>query len=199
MINSRDINLLHWKAKEKCIELLENCKKRGVNLLVTSTVRDNEYQGMLYAQGRTKSGNKVTNLKTPTFHSNKVGLAFDVVPLNSKGRANWNDIRAFNIAGEEGVKLGLTWGGNWKSFVDKPHFQLSDGLSSKDIRNGKRPKWFYDPEPTQPTCPKWKRDAVQWALDNGVIDKWHEPLEALDIGTYLEIERKKVERKANNE
>jgi len=195
MINSRDVNLLHWKMRDKCKELIENCKKRGVTLLVTSTVRDDEYQQSLYAQGRTKPGNIVTYLKTPTFHSNKVGLAFDVVPLNSKGRPNWNDIRAFNIAGEEGVKLGLTWGGNWTKFVDSPHFQLGEGLSSKDIRAGKRPEWFYDPEPTVVKAPLWKEKAVQWGLETGMISEYHDPLEPLDIGTYLEIERKKALRK----
>jgi len=44
-------------------------------------------------------------------------------------------------------------------------------------------------------CPQWKEDAVQWALREGVIDSYHDPLEPLDIGSYLEIERKKSSRK----
>ena len=43
----------------------------------------------------------------------------------------------------------------------------------------------------KPKAPPWKENAVQWALDEGVIDSYHDPLEPLDIGTYLEIERKK--------
>jgi len=33
------------------------------------------------------------------------------------------------VIGKLGKKQGLVWGGNWKTIVDKPHFQLS----AKDI------------------------------------------------------------------
>ena len=42
----------------------------------------------------------------------------------------------------EGKKLGLTWGGDWKSIVDKPHFEYTEGLKAADLRAGKRPSWW---------------------------------------------------------
>jgi peptidoglycan L-alanyl-D-glutamate endopeptidase CwlK len=36
-----------------------------------------------------------------------------------------------------GTDLGLEWGGNWKTIVDEPHFQLrpvwADGLEEKEM------------------------------------------------------------------
>ena len=49
------------------------CRAAGLNVLITNTVRDREYQEYLYQQGRTRPGNIVTNGRTPTFHSDKAG------------------------------------------------------------------------------------------------------------------------------
>lgn len=143
MLNSRDTSLLHWKVQELLKQLIINCKKRGVEFKVISTVRDLEYQKYLYAQGRTRKGNIVTNIEKPSFHWDKVGLAFDVVPVVN-GKIDWNANKEYQIIGEEGRKLGFTWGGDWKSFSDKPHFQLDGGLKSSQIIAGQRPSWFND-------------------------------------------------------
>ena len=58
-----------------------------------------------------------------------VGLAADAVPIVG-GNAMWSDKEPrWRIWGEEAVKLGFVWGGNWKNFVDKPHVQLAKGNS----------------------------------------------------------------------
>lgn len=98
---------------------LKLCKEAGLNVLITETLRDDEYQASLYAQGRTKPGQIVTNSKTTTFHGK--GLAFDICK-NVKGH-EYDDAEFFKRCGIIGKQLGFTWGGDWKSFVDKPHFQ----------------------------------------------------------------------------
>ncbi len=40
-----------------------------------------------------------------------------------------------NPVGSIGKGLGLEWGGDFSSFVDKPHFQLATELQLADIRN----------------------------------------------------------------
>ena len=139
MINSRDITALHPRLQSLCRKLIEACKKKGIDLIVTSTLRDAEYQAYLYAQGRTRPGNIVTNAKYIGPHG--FGLAFDVVPIVN-GMAIWNNNSFWKIIGEEGKKLGLEWGGDWKSIIDKPHFQLTEGLSGAQLRAGKRPSWW---------------------------------------------------------
>lgn len=139
MINSRKMNDLHPVVMGLCVRHISACKERGIQVTVTSTLRDDEYQATLYAQGRTTPGNIVTNMSVTGAHG--LGLAYDLVPV-VKGVAVWNDANLWRVIGEEGKKLGLAWGGDWKSFSDKPHFEKTDGLSGKELRAGKRPKWF---------------------------------------------------------
>ena len=124
MINSRSIDDLHEVVKRKCKLHIENCAKRGVHVILTSTLRDDEYQAILYAKGRTSSGSIVTNLNVTGAHG--LGLAYDVVPVVD-GKAIWNDNKMWAIIGEEGKKLGFVWGGDWKKLVDKPHFGIVTG------------------------------------------------------------------------
>ena len=139
MINSRKIEDLHPKLQDLCLKLVEACRNHGVDIIVTSTLRDAEYQASIYAQGRTKPGAIVTNAKYIGPHG--FGLAFDVVPVVGN-IAIWSNNVLWRIIGEEGKKLGLEWGGDWKSIIDKPHFQLTEGLTGAQLRAGKRPSWW---------------------------------------------------------
>jgi len=137
--NSRKIEDLHPVVQEICRKHIEACKGQGIQIIVTNTLRDSEYQEYLYSQGRTRPGNIVTNMRLIGPHG--FGLAYDVVPI-VKGKAVWNNNRYWRIIGIEGKKLGLTWGGDWKSIVDKPHFEYTGGLKAADLRAGKRPSWW---------------------------------------------------------
>lgn len=142
MVNSRDISLLRDDVEANCRIFLEECKKAGLNVLVTQTVRDNEYQAKLYAQGRTTAGSIVTNAKTVSFHC---GLAFDICK-NVKGH-EYDDASFFTKCAAIAKKIGFSWGGDWKSFKDRPHFQWDDHGKYTDamVRAGKLP----------PTMPKY--------------------------------------------
>ncbi len=123
MINSRDIKDLVPEVFDKCTEFLAACKEAGIDLVVTSTLRDFDSQNALYAQGRTIPGKIVTKAKGgQSFHN--FGVAFDVVPVVN-GKAVWDDDAIWSKIGKIGTDLGLDWGGTWK-FVDKPHFQYTD-------------------------------------------------------------------------
>ncbi|HYF82094.1 MAG TPA: M15 family metallopeptidase [Clostridia bacterium] len=139
MVNSKKIEDLHPVVRELCRKHIEACRKRGVEMLVTNTLRDLEYQQYLYSLGRSKPGSIVTNMKLIGPHG--FGLAYDVVPV-VKGRAVWDDKHLWDIIGEEGKRLKLTWGGDWKSIVDKPHFEYTGGLTAAQLRAGKRPSWW---------------------------------------------------------
>jgi peptidoglycan L-alanyl-D-glutamate endopeptidase CwlK len=137
MINSRKIEDLHPYVAKLCRAFVAACKKDGIDILITSTWRDNESQNALYAQGRTKPGKKVTNAKAgQSFHNYK--LAFDFVPIVN-GKAQWNDLATFKRAGAIGERLGLDWAGRWVSFKELAHLQWSGGLSLAQLRAGKKP------------------------------------------------------------
>jgi peptidoglycan LD-endopeptidase CwlK len=66
---------------------LDDCKAAGLNILITCTLRPNEEQDALYAQGRTTPGHIVTNAKAGQSAHN-YGLALDFVPIVN-GKAEW--------------------------------------------------------------------------------------------------------------
>lgn len=118
MLNSRDIDKLRPDVAANCRIFIERCKEAGYPVLVTQTVRDAEYQAQLYKNGYAKTA-------VPSFHWDKVGLAFDVCK-NVKGH-EYDDANFWRGISKIGKEMGFTWGGDWKSFPDKPHFQWDDG------------------------------------------------------------------------
>jgi len=106
-------------------------EKLGIKLRITHGYRSIEEQNKLYEQGRTKTGDKVTNAKGGSSYHN-YGLAFDVVEIKD-GKAIWDNPKWDEIA-KIGKELGFEWGGDFKSIVDKPHFQMTDGKSIKDLK-----------------------------------------------------------------
>jgi peptidoglycan L-alanyl-D-glutamate endopeptidase CwlK len=135
MINSRDLNDLHPKVKAMAEKFLAKCKEHGLDILVTSTYRDNESQNALYAQGRTTAGKKVTNAKGgQSWHNYK--LALDFVPIVN-GKAQWADTAAFTKAGHIAKEVGFEWAGDWVKFKELAHIQFTNGLTLKDLQAGK--------------------------------------------------------------
>lgn len=57
------------------------------------------------------------------------GTAFDIFLLID-GTASWDKIKLTQVArhiqevAEDDFKIKLKWGGDWKGFVDMPHFEL---------------------------------------------------------------------------
>ena len=179
MLNSRDISLLRPDVAENCRRWLKLCKENGLNVLITSTVRDKEYQAHLYAQGRTRPGSIVTNAKTPTFHADTAGLAFDFCK-NVKGH-EYDDNAFFHKAAALAKGMGFSWGGDWKSFVDKPHIQWDNqgAWTGSMILAGKLPPemplWGKKEEDeemrynTVAECPEWARKTIQKLIDKGYL------------------------------
>jgi len=137
MINSRNLNDLNQHVAELASQFIEKCKAQGIDVIITSTYRDNESQNALYAQGRTAPGAIVTNAKAgQSYHNYR--LAFDFCPIVN-GKAAWNDTATFQRCGEIGESIGLEWAGRWKSFKELAHLQATGGLRLVDLQAGKLP------------------------------------------------------------
>lgn len=132
MYNSRNIKDLRADVAANCEVWLDMCRAARLDVLVTGTVRDREYQEQCYRTGASRT-------PIPSFHAQGIGLAFDFCK-NVKGQ-EYGDPDFFRRAGEIGEKIGFEWGGRWKSFPDRPHLQWSQGgkYTSSMIRSGKRP------------------------------------------------------------
>ncbi len=104
--------------------LVQKAARHGIRIRVISGTRTYAEQDALYAQGRTAPGNRVTNARGG--HSNhNFGIAFDVGVF--EGSRYLGESVKYKAIGALGVELGLEWGGNWKTIVDQPHFQLRPG------------------------------------------------------------------------
>lgn len=122
----RDIKALHPRLQQKVMQLQDACASQGLKIGIGECLRTVEEQDALYAKGRTVKGNKVTNAKGSTYSSqHQWGIAFDFYRNDGKG-AYYDSDGFFTKVGKIGKALGLGWGGDWKSPVDKPHFYLPD-------------------------------------------------------------------------
>ena len=106
--------------------LVKKAAQHGITIKVIGGLRTYEEQNELFAQGRTKPGRIVTNARGG-FSNHNFGIAFDVGVF--EGANYLGESPKYKAVGALGMDLGLEWGGNWKTFVDEPHFQL-------------RPKWI---------------------------------------------------------
>lgn len=121
MFHSDELQYLRADVKVNCEKFLALCKEAGLNVKVTQTVRDDAYQKYLVSKGyASKSATR------PTFHSVKAGLAFDICK-NVKGH-EYDDATFFALCGQIGKQVGFSWGGDWKKFPDRPHFQWDNHL-----------------------------------------------------------------------
>lgn len=131
----RDISACHPRLQAKAIQLVDACERQGLRIKVTDCFRSRAEQDALYAQGRTKPGNIVTNAPGSSYSSHHMwGTAFDICRNDGRGAYEDGD-GIFSRVGTIGKGLGLEWGGDWTSIVDKPHFQLPDwGSNTSRLR-----------------------------------------------------------------
>ncbi len=136
MINSRSLDDLHPALKRGALELVKRMGEKGYTKVgFSATYRDKEYQDYLYQQGRTRSGNIVTNAKGgQSIHNYR--LAFDIF-LNISGK-EFSDDNFFSVAGKIWTEMGGEWGGSWVGFVDTPHMQFTNGLTLSMLQKGEK-------------------------------------------------------------
>lgn len=119
--------------------LVQKAAQNGIQIKVISGLRTYAEQDALYAQGRTEDGPIVTNARGG-YSNHNFGIAFDVGVF--EGTRYLGDSPKYKAVGVLGRELGLEWGGNWKTIVDQPHFQLrpvwATALSEKDMLAGLR-------------------------------------------------------------
>jgi len=135
MINSRDINELLPEVKSRVEHFIALCADNHIDLLITSTYRDNESQEALYNQGRTTKGYVVTNAKAgESYHNYR--CAVDVVPLVN-GKPMWDTNNPiWESVAMLGKQAGLEWAGDWKTFKEMAHFQYTGGLTIAQLKEG---------------------------------------------------------------
>ncbi len=129
----RDITLCHPRLQALTAQLVDKCVGAGLPIKIGESFRSVAEQDALYAQGRTQPGSIVTNARGSSYSSqHQWGIAADFYRADGKGAYNESG-DYFKKVGELAKNLGLGWGGDWKSIVDKPHVYLPDWGSGTEI------------------------------------------------------------------
>ena len=135
---------------ESCIMTLSPNAQRKARLFLSATsdlpftykiisgTRTYAEQDGLFALGRTKRGIKVTNAKGGQSNHN-FGIAWDVGIFDDGKYLTGATKREDQAYVDLGKKIlenveDLEWGGNWETFVDKPHYQMVTEKSVEDVR-----------------------------------------------------------------
>ena len=132
-ITQQRIQKLHPKVREEVIKIIEDCDKEltgRAKIRITQGFRTFDEQDQLYAIGRTKPGKKVTNAKAGQSIHN-YGLAVDICLIIDGKTVSWDTAKDWDndkVADwyecvKVFAKYGWSWGGNWKTFKDLPHFE----------------------------------------------------------------------------
>lgn len=115
-------------ARKFIVALLD----QGFDAKIISGTRTYTEQDDLYSQGRTQPGEKVTNARGG-YSNHNFGIAFDIGLFNGKDYLEESPL--YDKAGLIGKSFGLSWGGDWSGFQDKPHYELRPSWSKKMSEN----------------------------------------------------------------
>lgn len=127
----------------KTRNVIKKMHAQGVYIGIAQGYRSIPEQNALYAQGRTKKGAIVTNAKGGQSNHN-FGCAVDLFIYSSNGKSvsAWNPPSSvIHAMKAEGFK----WGGDWTSFVDKPHFELYDVAGGEKMPSDRNFEVAVDP------------------------------------------------------
>jgi peptidoglycan LD-endopeptidase CwlK len=142
------LNTIHSQMKSRILRVFEDVSRTaGFRMRATSGLRSMSDQLALWRAGRDEEG-KVVDEKAIVTHAapgssfHNFGLALDVCfegkdpywellqvqdPLEAAFR--WSEFGRFSVA------HGLEWGGNFTHLSDKPHVQMSMGMTLRQIQD----------------------------------------------------------------
>jgi peptidoglycan LD-endopeptidase CwlK len=118
------------KTQVQVMKFYRYAVAQGVDILIYDGKRTEAEQRANVASGASQT--------MKSYHL--VGQAIDFVPVVSGGKADWGK---YNLAGIKKIvayakaSCGLTWGGDWSGFVDKPHLQYDKIGYGKDTFKNK--------------------------------------------------------------
>lgn len=148
--SSRNPLDLHPQTRDKLLSLLAAIAPLGFAVKLLDTARSPESQAALYAQGRSKPGNKVTwATAEKTYHTKR--RAFDFALLTPALALDWDwmvgtaALKRWEAIGALAEKFGLHWGGRFpEKKLDLPHFE--DRFCAKCGADHKAEQFDFDGE-----------------------------------------------------
>lgn len=134
--SEKHIATLHPRVRPFARALIEKAAGHDIVIKVTSGTRSFAEQDKLFAQ------RPIVTRARGGFSNHNFGIAIDITIF--KGSTDPEQAKTpvfesplYKVIGALGTDLGLEWGGNWKSMVDEPHFQLrpgwAEGMAERDM------------------------------------------------------------------
>ena len=131
--SEKNIMTLALCAQREARLFLGRLRDAGLNAKIISGTRTYAEQDALYQQGRFGNpGKKVTNAQGGESNHN-FGIAWDLGLFAADG-AYLQDDKSYRQAAKVALSPQLEWGGEWKTFVDNPHYQLKIGFEMAELR-----------------------------------------------------------------
>jgi hypothetical protein len=133
---SRKLDDLSSALRPKAFELLARLTERGVQVMIVDTLRtEAEHQqnlknGTSAAKYSRHLPRKLRTVCAPSDPDAEKSDAMDVCPyelyaLHGPDKLRWETSdAAWKVIGDEARKLGLVWGGLWKTPFDPGHVEL---------------------------------------------------------------------------
>ena len=130
------LHTLHPKAQELLRITLNAIRNAGINARIISGTRTYAEQNKLFAQGRFGNPGPIITNARGGFSNHNFGIACDIGIFDANG-AYLGESPLYAKAGQIATSANiahLEWGGNWTTFVDRPHYQHRTSLNISQVR-----------------------------------------------------------------
>jgi peptidoglycan L-alanyl-D-glutamate endopeptidase CwlK len=130
--SERSIRTLQPKAQRAARAFLRRVIDAGINARIISGTRTYIEQDALFRKGRFGDPSPIVTKARGGQSNHNFGIAWDIGVFESGAYLGSSPLYA--RAAEVGRVPGIEWGGDWVTFVDQPHYELSTGMSLKVVR-----------------------------------------------------------------
>jgi peptidoglycan L-alanyl-D-glutamate endopeptidase CwlK len=136
--SEQNIASLHIKAQELARQFMLKATTGSMIVRIISGNRTYEEQNKLFAQGRFGNPPPIVTKARGGQSNHNFAIAWDIgvftkegkyLPGNNKAEEKEYD-KIFDLVKD----LPIEWGGNWKSIVDRPHYQVPTGKPVSEVR-----------------------------------------------------------------
>ena len=120
--NKLNMEEVHPDIKRLMVEAI---KDTPIDFTIIETVRTLRKQKEYYTKGKSKT---LKSRHIPETNKSKKCEAIDIAPYP----IDWNNLKRFKILADhikekaKELNIPITWGGDFKNFVDMPHYELKN-------------------------------------------------------------------------
>lgn len=130
--SERRIASLLPRTQEAARTSLRAVLEAGIPARIISGTRTYEEQNVLYRKGRFGNPGPIVTKARGGESNHNFGVAWDI-GIFPDGRY-LGESPLYDQAGAAGIVAGVEWGGNWRTFQDRPHYQLATGTGVRALR-----------------------------------------------------------------